>query len=53
MTGGERKEEVFIIKIVSGSRHFSFRYVENARVFGIFRGLERIRGEERKEEVLL
>ena len=49
---GERKEEVFIIKMVSGSRIFPFRYAENARFFGTFRGLERIRGEERKEEDL-
>ena len=52
MTGGERKEEFLIIKMVPGSRHFSFRYAENARVFGTFRGLERMTGGERKEEDL-
>lgn len=30
-----------------------FRYAENAKVFGTFRGLDRIRGAERKEEDLL
>lgn len=53
MKVGERKEEVLIIKMVSGSRHFSFKYAENARFFGTFRGLERMRGGEGKEEVLL
>ena len=49
---GERKEEDFIIKIVLGSRIFSFRCGENARFFGTFRGLEGILEGERKEEDL-
>ena len=53
MWGGERKEEVLIIKMLLGSRHISFRYAENARVFGTFRGLERMWGGEGKEEDLL
>ena len=45
----KRKEEDLMIKIVLGSRIFSFRYAENARFFGTFRGLERIgEGKERK-----
>ena len=45
----ERKEEDLMIKIVLGSRIFSFRYAENAKVFGTFRGLERIgEGKEGK-----
>ena len=41
-----------MIKIVPGSRIFSFRCGENARFFGTFRGLERMKGGERKEEDL-
>ena len=53
MRGGKRKEENLMIKMVPGSRHFSFRYAENAWVFGTFRGLEGMKGGERKEKVLL
>ena len=46
---GEGKEEDFIIKMLLGSRIFSFRCGENTRFFGTFRGLERIgEGKERK-----
>ena len=38
-----------MIKIVSGSRHFSFRYAKNARVFGTFMMLERM-GEEKERK---
>ena len=38
-----------MIKIVHGSRIFSFRYAENTRVFGTFRGLEGI-GEEKERK---
>ena len=52
-TGRGKKGRGSYHKDASRQQDFFFECAENARVFGIFRGLERIRGEERKEEVLL
>ncbi len=46
---GKRKEEDLVFKTVPGSRTFFFECAENTRFFGTFRGLERMRGGERKE----